>query len=144
MKSPRKGKQKSIDGARVIPTYDDVPAVPVKRKRSLIRKEAPLIKPLRPVPKPEPKPEKPKPEKPKPLPNFSSWNPECISIVGEVLDTYPEGTIVPKETIWEDVTKLLLKGGKFRTHFGYKEEINWILSDHFYRYKNIKVLYDVK
>ena len=127
MKSPPKGrrkgkrsKQHTTDGTRVIPTYV---AVPVKRTRPITRKEAPLIKRL-------PSPEQPKP-KPEPLPFFSSWNPKCVSIVKKVLDSYPEGVVVLKETIWEDVKKLVLKGGKFQARkFGihdYRVHINWIL-----------------
>lgn len=147
MKSPPKGKrnQTSIDGTRIIPTYnrDDVPLTVKKQTRPSIRKEGPLIRPLRAVPKPEQlKPEKPK-SNPKPI--FNSWNPECVSIVGEVLDSYPEGAIVPKETIWEDVKKLVLEGGKFQARlFGindYRVHINYILSDYYYRYRNITVTY---
>lgn len=150
MKSPPKGKgkrskQKSIDGTRIIPTYNlnDVPLTVKKQTRPSIRKEGPLIRPLRAVPKPEqPKPEKLK-SNPKPI--FNSWNPECVSIVGEVLDSYPEGAIVPKETIWEDVKKLVLEGGKFQTPKvginDYRVQINWILSENYYRYRNITVTY---
>lgn len=141
MKSPPpKGRRKSkrikqyyytiLDGTRVIPTYVVEP-VPVKQRRpAVIRKEAPLIKRIGLEPKPEqPKP-KPKP-KAEPLPFFSSWNPECVSIVKKVLDSYPEGVVVSKETIWEDVKKLVLKGGKYQARkFGihdYRVHINWIL-----------------
>ena len=141
MKSPpkgrRKGKRSKQDGTKVIPrlipTYvvaDD--PEPVKRRSAVKRKEAPaqLIKRTKPEqPKPKPKAE-PEPL-PLPLPFFSSWNPECISIVKKVLDSYPEGMVVSKETIWEDVKKLVIKGGKFQARkFGihdYRVHINWIL-----------------